>query len=123
MVLLLLSLGAKGTPQLIASTAIHLQGDPRWLKNPKVQKLGRAKSGWKGWIPNFLLRWFLVKRVGDKKKQGKVPGPEAITANQKKYVDYHVRAQVHPALQDKFAACPQYRSIQRTAGQYLLNEP
>ena len=28
-----------------------------------------------------------------------VPGPEAITNNQKEYISYHQRAQVHPALQ------------------------
>eukprot|EP01049_Picozoa_sp_SAG25_P012504 SAG25_NODE_1701_length_2519_cov_4.563636_3_plen_267_part_00 len=56
MVLLLLSLGAKGNHALIAGVAQNFQKDKRWLNAPKVVKLGRGASGWKGWVQSFKKR-------------------------------------------------------------------
>ena len=70
---------------MIAGVAQNFQKDKRWLVDSQVVKLGRGASGWKGWVQSFKKRWFLVKRIGDKKKQGKVPGQAVIDANQLEY--------------------------------------
>ena len=80
-VLLLLGLGAKGDNNLIKAAGRQMQQAKEFKHDQKVQGLMLST----GWAQSAKKRWNLVPRKGDKMKQGKVPGPDLIDANQKLY--------------------------------------
>ena len=93
--LLLLSLGAKGGNKLIVAAAKQI----RLLKDFKGDEaLAKLKFS-PGWLEKFKKRHNMVSRKGDKMKQGKVPGPAEIDANQKEYQRMHTELKIHPLLQ------------------------
>jgi hypothetical protein len=95
-IVLLLRMGAKGTYALYKAVAATIRKDPKrpFLQDKKVQKLLLGNP----WVQKFRMRHGIGKRVGDKKKQGKVPGAAQIEANQKGYQELIVSNKIVPEL-------------------------